>query len=150
MLTLYELQQLLTNNSIDYTIISHSTPILSKDDAKDIFDIDKTAPVFILKAPTGLFAFIMCSKRNRINFKQLKEALGYKDLSLADSKEVFDSTGYKVGNIPLVGHNLPCLIDELLFDFDYIYGGTGDPYHTLKIPPLSVLKLNQGAKVISF
>jgi len=150
MLTLNELDQYLNKQNIHYEIITHSNPIISKMDAKNIFDIKKAAPVFILKTETYLFAFILSSKRERIDFKLLKNALGCAKLSFADKKEVLDATGYEVGSIPLIGHGLPCILDDQLLHFDVVYGGTGDPYHTLKISPSDILKLNNDAKIISY
>ncbi|MDR2916121.1 MAG: YbaK/EbsC family protein [Tannerella sp.] len=150
MFTLHELAQYLSNNMINYEIIPHDKPIISKMDATDLFDVNKAAPTFILKTEVHLFAFILSPKRERINFKLLKEALGCAKLSFADEKEVLDATGYEIGRIPLVGHDLPYVLDSQLFDFDFIYGGTGDPYHTLKISPNDLLRLNNNSKTICF
>jgi len=57
-------------------------------------------------------------------------------------------TGYKAGSIPLIGHNLPCVFDDCLLDYDYIYGGSGDELHTLKIAPNDVMRLNNIIKHI--
>lgn len=39
--------------------------------------------------------------------------------------------------------DLPCVIDNKLFQYDYIYGGTGRSTSTLKIRPHSLKELNQ-------
>ena len=149
MLTLFELNQYLLDNNIEFEIIAHSKPIISKMDAADIFDIDKAAPAFVLKSENHIFTLITSSKIKHIDFKLLKSILGCSNLCFADKKEVFDSTGYEIGSIPLIGHGLPCILDAQLFDFVFIYGGSGDSFHTLKISPNDVLKLNN-AKTISF
>ena len=55
-------------------------------------------------------------------------------------------TGYKVGSIPPIGHELPCIFDDKLLNFNYVYAGTGDELITLKINPNDIKRLN---KVIS-
>ena len=150
MLTLNELSQYLNQHNIDFEIIAHNKPIISKMDAEGLFDIEKAAPVFILKTETYLFAFVLSSKRERIDFKLLRNALGCSKLSFADKKEVLDATGYEVGSIPLIGHGIPCILDSQLMNYDYIFGGTGDAFHTLKISPNDVLKLNCNAKIIDY
>lgn len=52
------------------------------------------------------------------------------------------NTGYQAGAVPLIGHNLPCVLDNDLLENDFIYGGSGDEHHTLKIAPGDVLRLN--------
>lgn len=62
---------------------------------------------------------------------------------LASPEEVYEVTGFKVGSVPMGCLDLPCVIDSKLFQYDYIYGGTGRPTSTLKIEPQSLKKLNQ-------
>ena len=142
MFSISELRDFLEANNSDFEIIKHDAPILSTSDAAKYFDIDKTAPTFILKTETGYVAFISSSKRGRCDLKAMKSALGFSVLKMADRKMVQDVTGYDAGTVPLIGHSLPCIFDDWLLDHDYIYGGTGDELHTLKIAPADVLRLN--------
>jgi len=41
----------------------------------------------------------------------------------------------------LINPGLPTLMDRELHRFSYIYGGTGEPQSTLKIPPKDLEKL---------
>ena len=72
----------------------------------------------------------------------MKYKLGFSKCKMADKEKVKISTGYEVGSVPLIGHNLPCIIDEHLLGFNYLYGGSGDEHHTLKIAPNDVLRLS--------
>ena len=78
----------------------------------------------------------------RQDVSSIKTVLGYDVKGLADPKVVKQATGYEAGRIPLVGHNLPILFDKQLTIHDFIYGGTGDEFHTLKIRPEDVIRLN--------
>lgn len=143
MLTLDELAELLINSECDYEIIEHDKPILKTDDSNEYFDSSKAAPVFIVKTEKGFYALVASNQYNRFDFKKLALDSGFSKIKLADKSDVLKVTGYEVGTVPLIGHNLPCLFDSKLLDFTYIYGGTGDKYHTLKIAPQDILRLNK-------
>lgn len=147
MFTLEELAQYLQQNDSNFELIAHLEPIRSTQDAEQYFDIKKAAPTLILQTNLGLTAFIASSQRGRIDLSSLKQGFGYTKLKMADKKDVLDLTGYPPGAIPLIGHGLPCIFDKSLLALDYIYGGSGDEVHTLKIAPADVFRLNH---VISF
>ncbi len=148
MFSIIELKKFLENNNSDFEILAHEMPIISTQDAAKYFDIDKAAPTFIMETEQGLVAFILSSKRGKIDFKAMKQRLGFVKLKMADSEKVQKMTGYEIGAIPLIGHNLPCVFDDRLLDHDFIYGGSGDKLHTLKIVPGDVIRLNNVIKHI--
>lgn len=148
MFSIVELKSYLDMHESDYEIMAHDTPILSTQDASKYFDIEKAAPTLIMDTEQGLVAFIVSSKRGKLNYNAMKQELGFIKLKLADNEKVEKITGYKVGALPLIGHNLPCVFDDYLFDHDYVYGGSGDALKTLKIRPDDVLRLNNVIKHI--
>jgi prolyl-tRNA editing enzyme YbaK/EbsC (Cys-tRNA(Pro) deacylase) len=77
-----------------------------------------------------------------LDFEAMKRQFGYSKLKMADRRKVEQQIGYRVGAIPLIGHDLPCIFDDSLLKYDYIYGGTGDELVTLKIKPQDVKRLN--------
>ena len=149
MYSMIDLRNFLENNNSDFEILAHNTPIISTQDAAKYFDIEKAAPTFIMETDLGLVAFIISSKRGKINFKEMKEKLGFSELKMADREKVQKITGYSTGAIPLIGHKLPCVFDDCLLDYDYIYGGSGDELQTLKITPNDVMYLNNVIKHIT-
>jgi prolyl-tRNA editing enzyme YbaK/EbsC (Cys-tRNA(Pro) deacylase) len=148
MLSLTELSDLLSKKSADFEIIRHDTPILKTEDAAIYFDISKAVPVFIVQTEKGLYALIVSSVHKRINLKELGQKLNFNKLKFADKKVILETTGYETGSLPLIGHNLPTFFDKDLLKFDFIYGGTGDKLHTLKVPPDSVVDLNRNTIII--
>lgn len=148
MLAINELKDLLTEADCDFEIISHPKAIVSAADAEGLFDFEKAAPVYILKTEQGLISLIVKAQSERIDLQRIKEDLGFTKFKFADKKEILLKTGYNIGAIALVGHNLPCFMDERLLNMDYIYGGTGDYYHTLKINPKDVMRLNNHTRII--
>jgi len=137
------LRQYLTDKGIEAEIIEHKCPIYSKSDAIGIFNVEETAPTLILDTDKGFLALIISGEREKIDFKQLKKTLKCKKLQLANQSELIEKLNITAGQVPLIGHNLPCILDEKLFKFPFIYGGTGDLFHTLKISPQQLEEANE-------
>jgi Cys-tRNA(Pro)/Cys-tRNA(Cys) deacylase len=97
----------------------------------------------ILKTDKGFVALIVSGSCSKVNFEEIADILGCSKVKLASGKEVQKVTGYEVGSVPLIGLDLPCVIDKLLFLYDFIYGGTGHRTCTLKIEPQALKELNQ-------
>lgn len=150
MLSINDLVRYLEESNAAFEIIPHQKPIVTTADAEGLFDLNKAAPVFVVKTESGLMAFMVSSQRGRIDFKLIKELLGFAKFKMADKNEIKERTGYEVGTIPLVGHQLPCLLDRKLLEFDFIYGGTGDICHTLKISPQDIIRLNPETRIIEW
>jgi Cys-tRNA(Pro)/Cys-tRNA(Cys) deacylase len=99
------LNQLLSNQNVDFEIIKHNKPIISKNDASGVCQIEETAPTLILETENGLIALIISGKREKIEFKQLKKLLNCKKLQLANPDMIQQKLNMKVGQVPLIGHN---------------------------------------------
>lgn len=141
MLTIPQLTQYLQDKQASFEIIEHTSPILSVKDAEKYFDSSKAVPVFIMKTEKEFLALIISARRGRMDFKQMGKNLGYTKFKMADRDEITRVTGYEAGAIPLIGHELPCLMDKQLLKLDFLYGGSGDVYHTLKITPQDIVRL---------
>lgn len=142
MLSLDELDHYLEKNHADFELIRHEMPIISTQDAIQYFDITQAAPVFIMQTEQGLIALVVSALRGKLDFKALKEKLGFSKLKMADGRVIEEATGCRIGSVPLIGHGLPCILDNWLFKYGYIYGGSGDEFNTLKIAPKDLLRLN--------
>jgi prolyl-tRNA editing enzyme YbaK/EbsC (Cys-tRNA(Pro) deacylase) len=136
------LEQYLSEAQANFQLIKQDKPIHAVQDAKRYYDIEKSAPTFILQNNNGLLACIISINRGRLDFEAMKSQFGYSKLKMADRRKVEQQIGYNVGAIPLIGHGLPCIFDDNLLKYDYIYGGTGDELITLKIKPQDVKRLN--------
>jgi len=137
-----KIKNILTQSDADFEVVRQEKPILSSQDAIGIYDFEKSAPVFILQADGELVAFIKSVSSGKINFAQLKSLLNCKKLEMAHRGIIEQQTGFEVGSIPLVGLNLPAIFDSKLLEYDYVYGGIGDAFVTLKIAPEDVKRNN--------
>lgn len=137
-----ELEQFLQERQADFQIIQHATPILILADGGKYFDTRQAVPTLILQSDIGLLACMVSADHGRMDLEALKADLNLSKLKLANRETIRKKIGYEAGAIPLVGHNLPCMIDRKILKFEYIYGGSGHPLYTLKISPGDLVKLN--------
>lgn len=142
MFTIPELKDYLKTKDADFELLQQESPILSMQDAEKYFDTDLAANALIVQTDAGLMLLIASGMRGRIDLKKLGADLGLSKIKLADRKKAEAATGYKVGAIPLVGVEQPCIFDESLLEKDFIYGGSGHELFTLKIAPKDVKRLN--------
>ncbi len=75
--------------------------------------------------------------------------LGKRKVRLADSETVRRVTGYEVGGVPPVGHDvhLPVLLDESLARFDIVWAAAGASNAVFAIP-YSILKQITGGQAV--
>lgn len=137
-----DLRERLLNQITDFEIIHHDIPIKSKNDALGYFKIEETAPTLILQTDLGFYALIISGERSKVDFDLIKDLLGCKKIGMANKNEIIDKFKIEPGQVPLTGHNLPCIIDNRIFKYRFVYGGTGDWYYTLKIKPNDLVKVN--------
>ena len=132
-----KLDKILKESELTFEIIHHEKPILSAQDGADFLNIEvgQTAPTLIIKTDKGFFSLVLSGSRGKIDFEKIADILSCSKVKLATPKEVQKITGYEVGAVPLVGLDLPYIVDNRLLNYDFIYGGTGHPTITLKIEP---------------
>lgn len=142
MLTLPELTRMLNESGCRFELIAHDFPIRSTVDAASLFPLRQSAPTLILQTERGLIACISGYERGRLDLAELKRTFGYSSLKLAPASLVLAETGYVPGAVAMIGHGLPCIFDNRLLEHSFIYGGSGDELHTLKIAPADVARMN--------
>jgi Cys-tRNA(Pro)/Cys-tRNA(Cys) deacylase len=144
-MTISELSSYLTSRQADFELIRQDKEILSAEDAAGYYALNKSAPTLVLETEDGFWAYIKSVTSGRIPFKALRQMLSCKKVGMADPQKVREKTGAAVGSVPLVGHGLPVIFDAALLQFDYVYGGTGDPFVTLKIRPADLKRVSEVA-----
>lgn len=144
------LRNLLKEKDISYELINHENPIHTAQEGAEYFGIEigQTAPTLILKTNRGYYALIFSGKRGRVDLEEVARLLGVEEVKLAKPRDVQQVTGFAVGSVSMVEHGLPCVMDKLLNDYPFIYGGTGQATCTLKITPGDLVKLNQVVAVL--
>ena len=137
------LKEFLQKNKASFEIIYNEKPIYSSQDGVNYFGIDigQTAPIIIIKTEKGFYALIVSGERGKIDLETIAHILGCRKARLA-TKDELKKRGFRPGSIPLIGHNLPCILDKRLFRYQFVYGGSGFPSYTLKINPKDLERLN--------
>lgn len=141
---MYNITNLLATCPYDYEFINHPHPIKTVNDGVKYFKIEagQTAPTLILNADDNFYALIFSGSQNRLDFSAIASVLGCNQVKLAKPEKVERITGFIIGNIPMIGHSIPCVLDNRLLNYSFVYGGTGNPLITLKISPLALSQLN--------
>lgn len=142
-MNIIELEKLLVESNADFELLKQDKPILSASDAAEYYPPEKAAPTFVLQTEGGLIGCITSINSGRLDFEFLKRKFNFVKLKMADKNKISSDTGYEIGVIPLIGLGIPCLIDNTLLKYDYIYGGSGDELITLKIRSQDVMNLNK-------
>ncbi len=140
--TMKTLVERLQSQGADFELIRHDKPIKSKKDALSYFRIEETVPTLIVRTGAAFYAVMISGEREKVDFSRIETLLGCGKIEMADKREVVDRLGLTPGQIPLVGHDLPCIMDGRIFNYQYVYGGSGDLFHTLKIAPRDLEKAN--------
>lgn len=137
-----ELEDFLCRQKANFSIIKHEEAIKSKNDALKYYRIEETVPVLIIYTENEFYALIVSGERNKVDLEKIKQILGVCEIRLAKKEEIMTKLNLEIGRVPLIGHRLPCIIDKTILKHKYVYGGTGDFYHTLKIAPKDIMDLN--------
>ena len=143
-------KEILKEQKADFTIVENQKPIYSVSDSLEYYNLAQTAPVFIISTDIGIYALIISGENYPISFDIVLKALQCTQAKLLPRSELFEITGYKSGSVPLVGLDIPCILDKKLLGFPYVYGGIGDANYTLKINPYDLKRINNTVSLINF
>lgn len=89
----------------------------------------------------------VASGAHRIDVDRLCEALDCADVRQATPAEVRAATGYPVGGVPPLGHNVPVVIDEALLRQERVWAACGDGNSVIEFD-VRELAERTGAKVV--
>ncbi len=137
-------KSILEKSTYDYQFILHEKQIYSALEGAEYFGIKvgQTAPNLIIKTDKGYYSIIFSGSRTRIDFKLIKKILDVSYAKLADKDQVREITGFDPGDTPMIGLSLPIVFDKKLLQYQFVYGGSGQPNRTLKISPAILIELN--------
>jgi prolyl-tRNA editing enzyme YbaK/EbsC (Cys-tRNA(Pro) deacylase) len=88
---------------------------------------------------------ILVSGKNRADESRLEAALG-EAVRKADADFVREATGFAIGGVPPVGHNMPLipLIDADLIGYEEIWAAAGTPFAVFRLAPAQLLEMTKG------
>ena len=139
-------EKTLQENGYAYQLLPQARPLRSAEDGAAYFGIavGQTAPVLLAEADASQrFLCLLAGDRGRLDLVKAAALLNVPKLTPVKYKKVYDITGFKPGNMPLLGLTFPCLFDEALLRYPLVYGGSGQEDLTLAVAPQALLALHQ-------
>src|SRR5438045_9745894 len=89
---------------------------------------------------------VVASGRHRIDPDKVCIALDCAEGRQASSDEVRAATGFPVGGVPPIGHDLPVVLDEALLEHEQVWAAGGDGQSLFCVDPQELVR-RTGAKV---
>lgn len=99
--------------------------------------VDEIAKSLVFRAePSSTFVLLLVAGGNRVDEKKASALLG-QTLSRADGRAVRNETGFAIGGIPPLGHDvkLKTLMDPRLLDFVQVWAAAGTPNSVFPVDP---------------
>ena len=81
---------------------------------------------------------------NRLDEKKLSAACGGGKVTRADADGVRAATGFPIGGVPPIGHDLPIYIDETLLQFDEVWAAAGTWTDNFAVAPDDLVRVSVG------
>jgi prolyl-tRNA editing enzyme YbaK/EbsC (Cys-tRNA(Pro) deacylase) len=81
---------------------------------------------------------------NRLDEQKLSRACGGGTVTRADADGVRAATGFPIGGVPPLGHDLPIYIDETLLQFDEVWAAAGTWTDNFAIGPDDLVRATGG------
>lgn len=137
------LKKFLERKGIEADFYEFSGSTLTVDDAARQLDVNSErivkSLVFKDEDNNPLLAIVPGDKQ--VNEEKLSTAYGG-EVSIAKAREVEDFTGYKIGEVPPVNHDLPTFVDSEVADYDTIIAGGGSTHTLVELSPEDIIEIN--------
>ncbi len=142
------MKNFLKEKQIEVKFYEFSEPTLSVEDSARQLDVDPERIVksLIFRADSGDPLLAIVSGSYRVDGGKLSEAYG-SEVRMAKAREVEDFTGYKIGEVPPVGHGIKTFVDSEIMDFSSVYAGGGSTHTLIEIDPEDIVKVADAAVV---
>jgi prolyl-tRNA editing enzyme YbaK/EbsC (Cys-tRNA(Pro) deacylase) len=111
--------------------------------------VAQIAKSLVFRAASGRPVLVIASGVNRVDEYRVAAAVG-EPIGKADADFVREKTGFAIGGVPPVGHDVPprVLIDEDLLRHTTIWAAAGHPHAVFRLTP-AVLEQLTGGTVIA-
>jgi prolyl-tRNA editing enzyme YbaK/EbsC (Cys-tRNA(Pro) deacylase) len=84
---------------------------------------------------------------NRLDQARLAAAAGGTHVERPDADVVRQATGFPIGGVPPIGHDLPVFVDEGLFRFEEVWAAAGTWTDVFAVSPAELLQATGGRRV---
>lgn len=136
------LKRFLKRNGAAAEFYEFSKPTLSVEDSARQLHVnpEKIVKSLVFEDDDGSPLLAIVSGVDRVSIEKLSDAHGSK-VRMAKARKVEDFTGYKIGEVPPVGHGLETYLDGKIIDFDSIIAGGGSTHTLVELNPQNIICL---------
>jgi Cys-tRNA(Pro)/Cys-tRNA(Cys) deacylase len=96
---------------------------------------------------TGRLIVGIVKGEDRVSTSRVARVLNTEGVRIAAPEEILERTGYPCGGTPSFGYGAVFLVDQKVFEMEYVYTGGGSERSLVKIRPSEIIKRN-GAEVV--
>jgi prolyl-tRNA editing enzyme YbaK/EbsC (Cys-tRNA(Pro) deacylase) len=93
----------------------------------------------------GAATMALVAGDNRLDEAKLAAAAGGGEVVRPDGDAVRAATGFPIGGVPPIGHDLPVYVDEDLLGFDEVWAAAGTWTDVFPISPAELVRVTSGA-----
>lgn len=124
----------------DYELISHRFQSNEINELYKYFDRGKIVQSIVIRTENGFYVLLTSHARKIVDYESFNSLLECNEFDIATKKDMVERLGIESNNLPILGHELPCIFDRNILRNDYVYGATGDLFHTLRIRTDDLIK----------
>lgn len=137
-----KLKKFLKREDIEAEFFEFSEPTLTVEDSASQLDVEANRIVksLVFEDEKSQLILAIVSGDVKVDEEKLSEIHGF-EVKMAKAREVEDLTGYKVGEVPPVGHGLKTYIDSEIKSFEEVIGGGGSTHTLMKISPEEIIRV---------
>ena len=149
--TAQKVQDILTSQGFNYTVIEHTESTRTAQEAADRAgcELGQIIKSLIFKGATSHKPIlVLTSGANRVDEKRISEYAN-ESIVRADADFVRTVTGFAIGGVPPLGHaqKMETYLDEDLLQYKSVWGAAGTPNAIFELTPSDLIKMTDGKVV---
>lgn len=136
------LRDYLDKNGVEAKFYEFSDPTLSVEDSARQLDVDPERIVksLVFKDERGDPLLAIVPGVKRVDEDKLSEAHGSR-VGMAKAREVENFTGYKIGEVPPLSHEIPTFLDSEIMEHDTVIAGGGSTHTLIELDPDDIVRV---------
>ncbi|MFP4005525.1 MAG: aminoacyl-tRNA deacylase [Candidatus Hadarchaeia archaeon] len=137
------LEEYLRERGVDAKFHRFSKSTLTVEDSSELVDAkaERVVKSLVFKDSHGNFFLVIAPGDRRVDEEKLSEERG-SPVRLAKAREVEEVTGYKIGEVPPVSHELETYMDSKINDFETVFAGGGSTHALVELPTKDIKGLS--------
>lgn len=136
------LKNFLEKENIEANFFEFSEPTLTVEDAARQLEVkpEKIVKSVVFKDKKENPLISVVSGNTEVDEEKLAKIHG-SEVNIAKAREVEDFLGYKVGEVPPIGHDLKTFVDSKVMEFDKVIAGGGSTHTLVELSPNDIVEV---------